>query len=228
MVWLSRFGMNVGSFFVEAQIMWFINILIRLLLYLAETIQEYMHERNMKMHAKGKHKIPMPEFYVIFTGTDEIPKRISLKKDFFCSELCQIDLEAKVYNVETDDIIGQYIIFCHVMDEQIKKYGRVREAALETIRICRDRNVLKKYLEEREKEVVNIMIELFNQELAVKEYGDEREEKGRNEGMNEGMNLLARLLTKLSEMGKTEEADKVIKDSKYRRKLLIDYGLAES
>ena len=175
MVWLSRFGMNVGSFFVEAQIMWFINILIRLLLYLAETIQEYMHERNMKMHAKGKHKIPMPEFYVIFTGTDEIPKRISLKKDFFCSELCQIDLEAKVYNVETDDIIGQYIIFCHVMDEQIKKYGRVREAALETIRICRDRNVLKKYLEEREKEVVNIMIELFNQELAVKEYGDERE-----------------------------------------------------
>ena len=80
-----------------------------------------------------------------------------------------------------DDMIGQYIIFSHVMDEQIKKYGRVREAALETIRICRDRNVLKKYLEEREKEVVNIMIELFNQELAVKEYGDEREEKGRND-----------------------------------------------
>ena len=118
-----------------------------------------------------------------------------------------------------DDMIGQYIIFSHVMDEQIKKYGRVREAALETIRICRDRDVLKKYLKEREKEVVNIMIELFNQELAVKEYGDEMKE--------EGMNLLARLLTKLSEMGKTEEADKVIKDSKYRRKLLIDYGLAE-
>ena len=214
---------NKLMIFVEAQSTWSINILIRLLLYLAETIQEYMHERNMKMHAKGKHKIPMPEFYVIFTGTDEIPKRISLKKDFFCSELCQIDLEEKVFNVETNDIIGQYIIFCHVMDEQIKKYGRVREAALETIRICRDRNVLKKYLEEREKEVVNIMIELFNQELAVKEYGDEREEKGRNEGMD----LLARLLTKLSEMGKTEEADKVIKDSKYRRKLLIDYGLAE-
>ena len=168
---------------------------------------------------RGKHKIPMPEFYVIFTGTDEIPKRISLKKDFFCSELCQIDLEEKVFNVETNDIIGQYIIFCHVMDEQIKKYGRVREAALETIRICRDRNVLKKYLKEREKEVVNIMIELFNQELAVKEYGDEREEKG--------MNLLACLLTKLSEMGKTQEADRVIKDPKYRRKLLIDYGLAE-
>ena len=223
MVWLSCFGMNVGSFFVEAQIMWFINILIRLLLYLAETIQEYMHERNMKMHAKGKHKIPMPEFYVIFTGTDEIPKRISLKKDFFCSELCQIDLEAKVYNVETDDIIGQYIIFCHVMDEQIKKYGRVREAALETIRICRDRNVLKKYLKEREKEVVNIMIELFNQESAVKEYGEERREEGWKEGIEEGVQLFA----KLFELGNPEELEKALKDPEYRKKLLKDYGLAE-
>ena len=203
--------------------MWFINILIRLLLYLAETIQEYMHERNMKMHAKGKHKIPMPEFYVIFTGTDEIPKRISLKKDFFYSELCQIDLEAKVYNVETDDIIGQYIIFCHVMDEQIKKYGRAREAALETIRICRDRNVLKKYLEEREKEVVNIMIELFNQESAVKEYGEERREEGWKEGIEEGVQLFA----KLFELGNPEELEKALKDPEYRKKLLKDYGLAE-
>ena len=210
---------NKLMIFVEAQSTWSINILIRLLLYLAETIQEYMHERNMKMHAKGKHKIPMPEFYVIFTGTDEIPKRISLKKDFFCSELCQIDLEAKVYNVETDDIIGQYIIFCHVMDEQIKKYGRVREAALETIRICRDRNVLKKYLEEREKEVVNIMIELFNQELAVKEYGDEREEKGRNE--------ITQLFAKLFSLGKGKDVEKATKDPNYMQKLLKDYGLAE-
>ena len=218
---------NKLMIFVEAQSTWSINILIRLLLYLAETIQEYMHERNMKMHAKGKHKIPMPEFYVIFTGTDEIPKRISLKKDFFCSELCQIDLEAKVYNVETDDIIGQYIIFCHVMDEQIKKYGRVREAALETIRICRDRNVLKKYLEEREKEVVNIMIELFNQESAVKEYGEERREEGWKEGWKEGIEEGVQLFAKLFELGNPEELEKALKDPEYRKKLLKDYGLAE-
>ena len=127
-----------------------------------------------------------------------------------------------MYSLETEDIIGRYIIFCHVMDEQIKN-GREMKTVIEASRICWDRNVLKKYLEEREKEVVNIMIELFNQELAVKQYGDEMKEEGRNEGMN----LLARLLTKLSELGKTQEADKAIKDPKYRRKLLIDYGLAE-
>jgi len=122
-----------------------------------------------------------------------------------------------------DDIIGQYIIFCHVMDEQIKKYGRVREAALETIRICRDRNVLKKDLEEREKEVVNIMIELFNQESAVKEYGDEMEEEGRNEGRNE----ITQLFAKLFSLGKGKDVEKATKDPNYIQKLLKDYGLAE-
>ena len=58
MVWLSCIGMNVGSFFVEAQIMWSIKLLIRLLLYLAEPIREYMYERNT--HAEKKRKIPMP------------------------------------------------------------------------------------------------------------------------------------------------------------------------
>ena len=105
------------------------------------------------------------------------------------------------------------------MDEQIKKYGRVREAALETIRICRDRNVLKKYLKEREKEVFNIMIELFNQESAVKEYGDEMEEEGRNE--------ITQLFAKLFSLGKGKDVEKATKDPNYMQKLLKDYGLAE-
>lgn len=40
----------------------------------------------------------------------------------------------------------------------------MEKAVRETIRICRDRNVLKKYLEGRESEVVNIMLTLFSQE----------------------------------------------------------------
>ena len=126
-----------------------------------------------------------------------------------------------------DDIIGQYIIFCHVMDEQIKKYGRVREAALETIRICRDRNVLKKDLKEWEKEVFNIMIELFNQESAVKEYGDEMEEKGYKEGYKEGLEEVVRMYAKLFELGKPEELGKALEDPEYMNKLLKEYGLAE-
>ena len=41
---------------------------------------------------------------------------------------------------------------------------------METIRICKDRNVLKEYLESRENEVVNIMMTLFDEETIMKNY----------------------------------------------------------
>ena len=63
------------------------------------------------------------------------------------------------------------------------------------------------------------MMELFNQELAVKQYGEEMKEKGRNE--------MTQLLAKLFSLGKSEDAEKAAKDPNYMRKLLKDYGLAE-
>ena len=57
----------------------------------------------------------------------------------------------------------------------MKLYGRNREAVLETIHICKDQDVLAEYLKDREKEVVDIMMTLFEQEYAVERYGDEKE-----------------------------------------------------
>ncbi len=62
------------------------------------------------------------------------------------------------------DIINQYVIFTKVCNEQVKLYGRTKKAILETICICKDRNVLKEYLESREKEVVDIMMVLYEEE----------------------------------------------------------------
>ena len=51
-------------------------------------------------------------------------------------------------------------------------YGRTKKAIQETIRICKDRNVLREYLESREKEVVDIMMVLYDQEEAIQMYGE--------------------------------------------------------
>ena len=83
---------------------------------------------------------------------------------------------------DSNDIINQYIIFSKVYGEQRKKYGRTREAIQETIRICKDRNILKEYLESREKEVVDIMLALFDEqevyETHFKSVAKEFEAKG--------------------------------------------------
>ena len=162
---------------VEAQASWSYNILIRLLLYFADTLLGIIKEHeNWDIHNTGKLPLPVPEFYVIYTGERRnVPERISLRRDFFNDGAASIDLEARVISTEsTDDIIGQYIIYAHVYDQQVKIHGRTRKAAEETVRICKDRGALKEYLEAHEKEVVNSMIMLFEQEESVKRYGNRR------------------------------------------------------
>ncbi len=71
---------------------------------------------------------------------------------------------------DKDDIINQYIIFCKVFNEQTKQHGMTQKAVMETIRICKDRNVLREYLLNREKEVVTIMMSLFDEEQIMNSF----------------------------------------------------------
>ena len=233
---------------VEAQSTWSYNILLRLLLYLADTILGIIGEHEgWNIHGTRKLPIPEPEFYVIYTGERrDVPETISLRKDFFESDAAQIDLTARVISVEsTEDIVGQYIIYAHVFDQQIRRYGYVRKAAEETIRVCKDRGVLKEYLTRHEKEVMNHMIMLFEQEEAVKRYGmSMRQEgieegraegrvegraegrvEGRVEGQAKGMDLFGRLLNKLLSLGRNEDVERVASDAAYREQLFKEFKL---
>ena len=133
--------------------------------------------------------LPKPELYVIYTGErKERPEWISLSEEFFPGQDCFVDVKVRMlYDGKKGDILNQYVTFTKIYNEQVKQQGRTREAVLKTIRICKDRKILKEYLEGREKEVVDIMMTLFDQEYAVERYGDERELKGLAEGKAKGL-----------------------------------------
>ena len=63
-------------------------------------------------------------------------------------------------------------------------FGRTREAVLETLRICKDRDVLKKYLEEQE--AAEIMFTWLDEQKARKFEYEEIKQEGRAEGRAEG------------------------------------------
>ena len=157
---------------VEAQSTWTVNILVRVLLYLAQSYHEYFQRTCQDYYKSKKVKIPKPELYVIFTGNKgRKPDKISLSKEFFEDVDIDIEVKAKViYESDTDDIINQYIIFCKVFNEQTKQNGMTQKAVMETIRICKDRNVLREYLLDREKEVLTIMMSLFDEEQIMKSF----------------------------------------------------------
>jgi hypothetical protein len=157
---------------LEAQSTWTENILVRILMYLAKTYHEYCEKTSQSIYKSKKVVIPKAELYVIFSGErEDKPEIISLSEEFFDGDDTAIEVKAKViYETDGEDIINQYIVFCKVFDDQRKKHGLTQEAVEETIRICKDRNILKDYLESKEKEVVTIMMSLFDEEQIMKTY----------------------------------------------------------
>ncbi len=172
-------GFSIGDrlvILVESQSTWTLNIIVRAILYLIQTYHDYFKRTKQNLYGSKKVNMPKPELYVIFTGEkpENPPDTISLSKDFFGGEKIAIDAEVKVlYQEDESNIIGEYIIFCKVYNEQRRKYGQTREAVMETIRICKDRNVLKEYLENREQEVVDIMMTLFDDEQVLEAYAED-------------------------------------------------------
>ena len=178
---------------LEAQSLWTLNIIIRALMYLAQTYHDYFERTNQNLYKSKKVKMPIPELYVIYTGDRKnIPDVISLSKEFFDGEDIAVDVKVKVIcESDTDNIINQYIVFCKVYNEQMKLYGRTRKTVTETIRICKDKNVLKEYLLDREKEVVSIMMSLFDKEEVMRSYiKSERYEAEQDKAKRTALHLL--------------------------------------
>ena len=173
-------GFQIGEkivILVEQQSSWSINIVVRCLLYLAQTYQEYFESTKQNVYGSKKLELPKPEMYVIFTGNRKTrPEYLYLSKEFFGGDDSVLDVKVKmIYDGKEGDIINQYVTFTKIYNEQVKLHGRTREAVLETIRICKDQNVLGEYLSGREKEVVDIMMTLFNEEYILKTYVESKE-----------------------------------------------------
>lgn len=168
-------GFQIGKrllMLVEAQSGWTVNIILRSLLYLAQTWQEYIQSTGQNIYGSRRLELPRPELYVLYTGERKTrPKLLRLSDEFFAGRESAVEVRVKmIYDGKKGDIVSQYVAFTRIYNEQVRLYGRTRETVLKTIRICKNRNVLKEYLESREKEVVSMMMTLFDDEYILKTY----------------------------------------------------------
>ncbi len=172
-------GNNRLLLLLEAQASWTVNILIRILLYLAQSYHEYFERTSQSLYKSKKVKMPKPELYVIYTGNQgRKPDIISLSQEFFDGADIDIEIKAKIiYESDKDNIINEYIIFCKVFNERVKEHGMTKQAVTDTIRICKGRNILKQYLSSKEVEVVTIMMSLFDDEQIMRTYAKDIEKE---------------------------------------------------
>lgn len=167
-------GFRIGNtvlLLLEALSTWTVNIVVRIMMYLMQTYNDYCTENGLDLYGAKKVELPKPELYVIFAGERKnYPEYISLKDEFWGGDVV-VDAKVKViYDGQPGDIINQYVTFTRVANDQMKKYGRTQKAAEETIRICINEDVLADYLKEKEVEVMDIMTALFDEEEVLRRH----------------------------------------------------------
>lgn len=163
-------GKDKVMILVEAQSTWNENMCLRILDYLVESIRNYLKSIGKTVHQPSKIPLPMPEFYILYTGNRSVPDFISLNEMFFDGK-ASVDLKVKIFNKESNrTLYEQYIGFCHVIDDLRKIYGDSIDCVKAAIEECRKRGYLVPFLMQHEKEVITLMAELFDEEVALKDY----------------------------------------------------------
>ena len=169
---------------VEAQSSWNPNIALRMLFYLNETFRRYLTDTKQSEHSNSKVKLPTPEMYVIYTGDGVKPETVSLSEEFFDGNP-DIELRVKVLSQINTTLAGQYIGFCKVFDTQRKLYENGILAAKETYRICIEKGYLIEFMKDHEKEVIDMMTQLFDEETMRKQY----DIASRRESLEQGIKI---------------------------------------
>ena len=214
---------------VEAQSTFSENIPLRMLLYLAATYKNYVEEHKLSLYREKKVSIPRPELYVVYTGDKKhVPDELKLSSLFEGDG--SVELSVKVLRDDgKGSIVDQYIAFSKIVDEQVKLHGRTDEALYETLRICRERKILKPFLDSREKEVVDIMTTLFDQqkvwEIELHNVAQENLHEGEKRGEIKGENKLGLLMKALFAAHRFEEADEAATDEAKRNQLYKEFGI---
>ena len=174
---------------VEAQTTWSLNILVRCLIYLGKTYNEYITAHRLRVYDAAPVRLPTPELYVIYTKErGELPDTISFSKDLLGLEYPEgsaADVTVKVlYKTDAGNIVDQYIEYTEIFDEQVRLLGYTEDAAREIVRICIERGIMYDYF--MTKEANAVVFDYMDNVIAMEYRIEDAKEEGRMEGRAEG------------------------------------------
>ena len=159
---------------------------------------------------------------MIYCGEDDVPDVLHLSA-LFKGGKGDAELTIHVLRGDGNDIISQYVQFCHVLNEQKKRLGRTIEAARETVRICLERGILAEFLKARQEEVITMFDLLFNEEKIREAERREFAEEVAQEATQETTSFMQALIARLLPLGRVDEL--VSADRNRLDELAKEFGL---
>ena len=179
------------------------NMPLRFLFYIAK-VYERMTDRKAIYRSK-LIKLPQPEFYVLYNGTEELPDKQVLRLSGAFLEHpesrkafqggCVLELEATIINVNAghnDEIIRKsanlsgYVTFVNKVRELMASGLGLDTAILKAIEYCISNEILAEFLDNNSREVRNMLFTEFDLDTAMEVWREEGMEKGMEKGIKEG------------------------------------------
>ena len=216
------------------------NMPLRDLLYVTRVLQNRIKDKNL--YSQSLVRIPTPRFVVFYNGTDSLPEQQTLYlSDAFEKKQDEpsLELAVSVYNINLGHN-RELLNACRLLKEYAQYVEQVRtytqqmplsEAVEKAVDHCIKNKILADFLAKNRAEAIAMSIFEYDEEKHMKSERKEWREIGRKEGLTEGMvagrkegsDNLAGLLKSLIDAGKHEDANRVLYDSEYRKKLLDEY-----
>lgn len=142
------------------------NMPVRLLSYVDELFRRWIKPQQRKIYGRELIKLPAPEFYVFYDGDDTSFDHKTLKlSDAFKTSSDKLELIVNVYNLaagKSETLKGlcrplnEYSIFSNQYKKLRKQNLTIDEAVRNSIQYCIQNNIMKDYLLDNEKEVIDM------------------------------------------------------------------------
>ena len=167
---------NKSIFWVEHQSTVNQNMPIRFLEYIGRVLERTLRVEDR--YARLLIKIPEPQFYVFYTGDENLPaiEDMLLSKAFIqATKKPQQELIVRVINLNSKDAtklfkgcpkIREYVQFVRIVKKYLAKYGK--KGYNNAIRCCIKHDILKDYTMENAKEIEGMLVAEYDYNMDIR------------------------------------------------------------
>ncbi|UTC68520.1 MULTISPECIES: Rpn family recombination-promoting nuclease/putative transposase [unclassified Treponema] len=171
------------------------NMPLRFLQYIARLYEKLQAPTDR--YLKKLSKIPTPEFYVFYNGTDDYPETATLKlSDAFITrpEQMPLELEVKVFNINTNKG-AEVLSRCRPLEEYSLFVEEVRKQMqldhengfTNAVKMCIEKGILKEYLMRKSREVINMLVAEYDYDTDIAVQRQESLMIGIKQGIEQGI-----------------------------------------
>ncbi|WP_226394217.1 RpnC/YadD family protein [Claveliimonas monacensis] len=176
------------------------NMPMRGLFYFSRLYEKYIAVQDINIYSSAAKTFPFPRHVVFYNGTAEEPDRKVLR----LSDLYEIvpgdshpslECETLMLNInyghnrslmEKCRRLEEYAIFVHTVRENLERQMTLDQAVTEAVDTCIRDGVLKDILTEQKSEVIQMVLETFDQEKYEKAMHQEGYDDGYSDGKKDG------------------------------------------